>query len=339
MKTLITTAKKMLSLGFIGVGWIGRNRMEAFLAAGHKAALIADPDPDNAYAAQQIAPEAYALEEGDTLNNEPDIDGIVIATPSALHASQSIAALKSGKAVFCQKPLGRTAGEVRAVLRASKKADKLLALDLSYRYTQAFLAVYDVITKGEIGKVYVVNLTFHNAYGPDKAWFYDAAQSGGGCVMDLGIHLLDLAMYCLGFPDIKDVKSTLYRKGQKLSPGGKEIEDYASVTLCTELSTLINLQCSWNISAGQDAVIEATFFGTEGGVSFKNMGGSFYDFKAEKYRGTTSEIMILPPDDWMGKAGVIWADKVIGGAGFDSTTASQYIKVAEIIDRIYGRAN
>ncbi|MBR7513789.1 Gfo/Idh/MocA family oxidoreductase, partial [Mycobacterium tuberculosis] len=80
-------------------------------------------------------------------------DGIVIATPSALHAEQSIRALDAGAAVFCQKPLGRTAAEVRAVVDAARNADRLLGLDLSCRHTEAMRRIRALIQAGELGRI------------------------------------------------------------------------------------------------------------------------------------------------------------------------------------------
>src|SRR5690606_4534507 len=117
---------------------------------------------------------------------EADLDGVVVATPSALHAEQSIRALERGMAVFCQKPLGRTAAETRRVVDAARGADLLLGVDFSYRHTAAVISLRDLVTAGSLGRIYAVDLTFHNAYGPDKEWFRDPALSGGGCVMDLG---------------------------------------------------------------------------------------------------------------------------------------------------------
>src|SRR4051812_18581922 len=98
-------------LGFLGVGWIGRHRMEAILAGDRADAVaIADPSPEMAQAAAALAPGAACVEGLDGLLGL-DLDGLVIATPSALHAEQSITALERGVAVFCQKPLGRTAAE------------------------------------------------------------------------------------------------------------------------------------------------------------------------------------------------------------------------------------
>ncbi|MGI0106120.1 Gfo/Idh/MocA family protein [Salinimicrobium sp. WS361] len=330
--------KKELSLGFLGVGWIGRNRMEAILNnTGAKAAVITEPDSENCDAAQKSAKNAILKTSSEALFAEKDLDGIVIATPSAMHAQQSMEALKAGKAVFCQKPLGRTAEEVEQVVAASREANKLLSVDLSYRYTKAFKAVYDTIQKGEIGDIFAVDLTFHNAYGPDKEWFYDIKRSGGGCVMDLGIHLVDLALWSLDFPEIKDVQSRLYHKGQKLTSFEEHVEDFASVAMTSEKDQAINLECSWHVSAGKDAIIEATFYGTKGGASFKNINGSFYDFKAEKYHGTQTETLVTPPDEWSGRAGVVWIENLLENDTFDEKTATQFIKTAQVIDRIYGR--
>lgn len=332
------TTNKPLSLGFLGVGWIGRNRMEAILNhTDAEAAAITEPNSENSDEALKSAKNATLKTSPEELFAEENLDGIVIATPSAMHAEQSMQALKSGKAVFCQKPLGRTAQEVKQVVEASREADKLLAVDLSYRYTKAFKAVYNTLQKGEIGNIYAVDLVFHNAYGPDKEWFYDIKRSGGGCVMDLGIHLVDLALWSLNFPKISEVKSHLFHKGKKLISFEEHVEDFASVFLTSEKDQVINLECSWHVSAGKDAIIEATFYGTKGGASFKNVNGSFYDFKAEKYNGTQTKTLVTPPDEWSGRAGVVWVENLIKNKGFDERSATQFIKTAEVIDRIYGR--
>src|SRR5207253_10679306 len=80
-------------------------------------------------------------------------DGVVIATPSALHARQCIAAFEAGAAVFCQKPLGRNAIEVAAVLDAARRADRSLGVDLSYRHTAAMQAIRERVRAGELGRI------------------------------------------------------------------------------------------------------------------------------------------------------------------------------------------
>ena len=181
-------------LGFLGVGWIGRNRMEAMLATGKAEAIaICDPSAEMADEAQKLAPDAAVMSSFDELLALAP-DGVVIATPSALHAQQSVQVLRRGAAVFCQKPLGRNAGEVEAVLDAARQANRLLGVDLSYRHTAAMQAIRHLIRSGQLGHVFAADLVFHNAYGPGNAWFYDPKLSGGGCLIDLGVHLVDLAL-------------------------------------------------------------------------------------------------------------------------------------------------
>lgn len=323
-------------LGFLGVGWIGRHRMEAILQAGDaRAAAIADASPEMCAEALKLAPDAKIVGSLDALL-DAGVDGVVIATPSALHAEQAIAALERGVAVFCQKPLGRTATEAKAVVDAARAADRLLSVDLSYRFTAGMRRIRELIQAGELGRIYAIDLTFHNAYGPDKAWFYDVGLSGGGCVMDLGVHLVDLALWTLGFPAVEDVRANLFAAGEPLPPRPERVEDFAAATLTLAGGTVARLACSWRAPAGQDAVIEATFYGTEGGARLANLGGSFYDFCAERFRGTARETLSTPPDAWGGRAAADWARRLAAGERFDPS-AERLVDVAEALDRIYGR--
>ena len=262
------------------------------------------------------------------------LDGLVIATPSALHAAQSIQALERGVAVFCQKPLGRDAAETAAVVAAARAAGRLLAVDLSYRGLHGMGLIREQIAAGELGRVYAVDLVFHNAYGPDKPWFYDPTQSGGGCVIDLGVHLVDLAFWALDFPAVTSVSSRLFAGGEPLGDRTDRVEDYAVATLELATGAVVQLACSWRLHAGRDAVIAARFHGSAGGAALRNVGGSFYDFTAERYRGTATESLAAPPDDWGGRAAVQWAARLSEGGRFDPG-AERLVEVAAILDRIY----
>jgi predicted dehydrogenase len=324
-------------IGFLGVGWIGRHRMQAMIATGAiEVAAIADPSPDMAEQALKLAPLARQVGGLPELLQQ-DLDGVVIATPSAMHAEQSIAALQSGAAVFCQKPLGRTAAEVREVVQAARASNRLLAVDLSYRFTQGMRRIRDLIGAGALGRIFAVDLIFHNAYGPDKAWFYDPTLSGGGCVMDLGVHLVDLALWALDFPQVESVTGKLLAGGSPLSEQPGKVEDYAVATLGLEGGAAVQLACSWRLQAGVDAIISAAFYGTEGGAALRNVAGSFYDFTAERYRGTTSELLASPGDEWGGRAAADWATRLAAGERFDAQ-ADRLVDVAEALDRIYGRS-
>jgi predicted dehydrogenase len=320
-------------LGFLGVGWIGRHRMECIRKSGAaEVAAIADPSPEAAQAALASAPGARVVPGFGALL-ECDLDGLVIATPSAQHADQAVAALRRGMAVFCQKPLGRNGAEARAVLEAAKAADRLLGVDLSYRHTKGMAAVKRLVEGGDLGEVYALDLVFHNAYGPDKPWFYDPKLSGGGCVMDLGIHLVDLALWTLGFPEVVRTTARLYAGGRPLVRG-EACEDYCAAQLELSNGAVLQLACSWKLSAGQQCVIEASFYGTRGSASLRNVNGSFYDFEASLSRGTSREVLVTPPDEWGGRAAVAFAERLAQSRSFDGE-AIHLVRTAEALDRIY----
>lgn len=320
-------------IGFLGTGWIGRHRLQAMLATGViECAALCDPSSECLEQAAGIAPNAAQVTSFEEMLLM-DLDGVVIATPSALHAAQSVQALSAGKAVFCQKPLGRSAAETLSVVNAAREADRLLAVDLSYRHTNAMKTITDLVKAGALGRVFAIDLVFHNAYGPDKAWFYDPEQSGGGCVVDLGVHLVDLALWVLGFPAVEDLDSRLLSAGLPLEPG--QVEDYALASFSAG-AVQVRLACSWRLNAGQDAMIEAAFYGTSGGAAMRNVNGSFYDFTAHRFDGTSAQLMAQPPDEWGGRAAAIWAEQVALSRRFDPA-AEQFVRTAEVLDRIYGR--
>lgn len=320
-------------LGFLGTGWIGRNRLEAVARDGAaEVAAYADPSPECAALAAAAAPGARACSGLDELLDQ-ELDGIVIATPSALHAAACLEALGRGVAVFCQKPLGRTEAETRAVVDAARHADRLLGVDFCYRSVTGVSVLRQLVQEGALGRVFAIEATFHNAYGPDKAWFLDPELSGGGCVMDLGIHLVDLAGWILGFPPVRAVRSRLFARGERLGPRRDRVEDCAMVE--ADLGgTALRLACSWNLNAGQDAVIALEIYGTEGGAALRNEQGSFYDFIVERFRGTSRERLASPPDAWQGRTIAAWARRLAAGARFDPE-AERLVDVAATIDAIY----
>lgn len=322
-------------LGFLGVGWIGRHRMQAIVETGAaEAVAVCDPSAAMAEGAAAIAPGCLRAASLDELL-DAGLDGLVIATPSALHAEQAMQALERGVAVFCQKPLGRSAGEVQAVIEAARRADRLLAVDLSYRHTAAVRAVEPLVRGGELGRVYAAELCFHNAYGPDKPWFRDARLSGGGCVMDLGTHLVDLVLWMLAFPRVLEIRSTLLAGGRRVrGRGDRVVEDYAAVELVLDGGVSARLACSWNLPAGRDAVIEASFYGDRGGVSVRNVNGSFHDLVAERFRGTSREALAEPPDAWGGRAAAAFAAALARSPRFDPSV-ERLLDVARTLDGIY----
>lgn len=323
-------------VGFLGVGWIGLSRMQALVDGGHIVpSAVVDPSDEAANAAIRLAPDAKRYASFEEMLAQK-LDGIVIATPTAAHAQQAIAALRAGSAVFCQKPLACDSASTRRVIEEAQAADRLLGVDMSYRHLQGMQAIRTLIAAGSIGQVYCVDLIFHNAYGPDKEWFYRPELSGGGCVIDLGVHLVDLAMWSLGATKVSAMASRLFAKGRRIMNIVEQVEDHAIAQFELDDRITINLACSWRLSAGTDAIIDAFFHGTRGGLELHNVNGSFYEFRAERYSGTQREILSNPPEQWQGSAVNEWAKRLAACRRFDQS-ALEVLHVAEALDLIYGR--
>ncbi|MEZ0495084.1 Gfo/Idh/MocA family protein [Sphingomonas sp. IW22] len=325
-----------LALGFVGTGWIGRHRMAALIDSGlARAAAVLEPDAASLEEALVVAPDAVVMNDLDALLALP-LDGVVIATPSALHADQAIRALSVGHAVFCQKPLGRDAAETQRVLACARRVDRLLAVDFSYRRAVAVERMLAMIATGGIGKTHFVDLTFHNAFGPGKPWFRDPALSGGGCLIDLGSHLIDLLGGVCGPLEWKSIHAALFAGGCPIS-GRSACEDLALVQMRARGGPLVRLACSWDLPAGVDAEIEARFTGTRGALRFANVAGSFYDFTLDHLEGTRATRLANPPDEWGGRAAVAWARRLSESRAYDPA-AGTLGWAAETLDAIYQAA-
>lgn len=324
-------------IGFLGLGWIGVARMQALAETGTAEICgMADPSSTALDHARQRVPNTPCVSNlNQLLELKPD--GIVIATPSALHADQAQQVLRSGIPVFCQKPLARTAAETRRIVDTAQAADVLLGIDFSYRHVQGVQAAQQLVQSGELGRIFSVDMLFHNAYGPDKSWFYDLAQSGGGCVMDLGTHLCDLAFWMLGDQHRPcNIRRTLWHQGRHCQASDGLVEDAAMIDWDDSQGVHVRLGCSWNLHAGQDAVIEMRVYGTRGAVVLQNINGSFYDLVVEHQHGTSRTALADVDDNWGGQALAHWANQLAQGSGFDPQISS-VIRVAELIDEVYQR--
>jgi predicted dehydrogenase len=318
----------------LGLGWIGRHRLQALVESGEATIVgLADVEPAAVAAAAIHAPDArQGRTLGDLLALEPD--GVMIATPSANHASEAIEALTHRCAVFCQKPLARNAVEAASVVATARARHRLLDVDLSYRHLAATAAIDALIADGALGELIAIDLTFHNAYGPGQAWYYDRTRAGGGCLLDLGIHLVDLLARWTGEMPFDVRAAALSTEGRPWTPQAGEVEHSAFVQLESASGVAARLACSWGTPSGCDAVIEARLFGTRAGSLLHNVGGSYYAFAAERLDRGQTVPLAAPPDAWGGRAAVAWARALANGAGFDRA-AERFVDRAMLLDRCY----
>jgi predicted dehydrogenase len=132
------------------------------------------------------------------------------------------------------------------------------------------------------------------------------------------------------------VTSRLLCAGRPVEPEDRAVEDYAVAQLDLAGGGVATLACSWDLPAGRDAVIGATFYGSDGAFSVNNVNGSFYDFTLDRHCGTSTTRLVEPPDEWGGRAAVAWAQRLAVGQRFDDG-AHEFVELARVIDRIYGR--
>jgi predicted dehydrogenase len=332
-------------------------RLDAVTAAGAAVpAALCDAAPERLAAERARLDGPGGRLEGDiACFTDPDdllrhaadlrLDGVVIATPNALHGPQTLSALERGLAVFCQKPLALSGDEARRLVAAARAADRLLGVDYTYRTLSSATELHRLVAAGELGRVWSVDAVFHNAYGPDKAWCRDPALAGGGALLDLGVHLLDLAFWLLEARQVRAVSGAVFAAGRPLPPRAEQvaIDDFATARIDCVTGTgepaTASLAVSWNAHAGQDCVFRVALLGTAGGAELRNVGGSFYDFELARFTGRSAAIVARDTGGGksLGRGIVTWAEGLAASPRFAPEIARSLL-VSDAIDAIYERS-
>lgn len=323
-------------IGFVGVGAQGSQRLADFVSANvGRVAGIVDPASSAVRVAKAVASDAPVCATLEDLLMQ-DVDGVVIASPSALHADQALRALSKGAAVFCQRPLGRSTAETRRIVQAAKTADRLLGVDLPYRFIAGVAEMRSLLTSGALGEVFSASLLHHSARAPEAPWSSDVTKAGGGCLVDSGTFLIDLALWLLGQKNVVGVEGRAFRNGKRLVDTRGTTEDYVTARLLLGTGAEVSIACSWRLSVGHDALIEAVFYGTKGAVRLANVKGSPVDFVVERMVGKERQVLAKPPDPWRGRSLVAWAQRLAAQRTYDPSVES-IIEVARVMDAVYAR--
>jgi predicted dehydrogenase len=325
-------------LGFVGLGWIGAMRLEAVAGkagrAGAEVAAICDASPGRLESTARNYAGAACFQEYDEMLSRAAglrLDGVVIATPNALHAPQALAALDHGLAVFCQQPLALDAAAARSLVDAARQAGRRLAVDDAYRFTEGARCLRELIAGGSLGRVFFLDAAFHNAFGPDKPWCFDPALSGGGALIDQGVPLIDLAFWLLEDPEVLAIDGSTFRASLDQDAA---VEDFASARIEVAGGAVINLAASWHAHAGQDCVIRSQVFGTAGGADFHNVAGSFYDFELARFDGSGTTIETRESRGWINRAVLHWVERLGADPGFDPAV-ERSVAVSAVVDAVY----
>lgn len=274
----MTTAK--MKAGVIGVGWAGEQHVISYQQLGLDVVAIADafaPLRENT-AAKYSIPHQY--EDFRDLLAREDIDVVSIATPNYLHSPMAIAALESGKHVMTEKPMARTAAEAKAMVDAAERNDRVLMVSFNHRHRGDVRLLRSHIESGALGSIYHAKAFWLRRDGiPGMGgWFTSLEKAGGGPFIDLGVHMLDMALHLLGEPKILTASAASYDLLASRGKGNRgdriigeiqkmDVEDFVTAFLRLENGITLTLEASWAMYREINDLFGIRLFGSEGGAS------------------------------------------------------------------------
>ena len=267
-----------LRVGIIGLGWSGKTQLEAYTKIpGVTVVALADPR-------QERLQELNALHPVDTLYTDfrdllahDDIDIVNVATPNHLHAPISIAALESGKHVICEKPLARNSIEGGQMVQAAIANQRALDVTFSHRQRGDVQVLKHIIDEGRLGKIYHAKASWmrRNGIPGMGGWFTTHELAGGGPLIDLGVHVLDMALYLMGEPEVLSVSAATY---SELGPRGRgarraavgtaayDVEDLATAFIRLGDGRTLLLEASWATYSKVSDEFGVALYGSDGGA-------------------------------------------------------------------------
>jgi predicted dehydrogenase len=272
---------RTLRAGVIGLGFTGNQHLLGYQALPD-VEIVALAGLEDALrerlGATYGVPHLYR--EWQELLARDDLDLVSICTPNALHAPIAIAALEGGRHVLCEKPLARNSVEAEAMVRAARGADRVLHTVFNRRARGDVSFLKRHIDEGGLGRIYHAKSFWKRRSGIPSlgSWFTSKEMAGGGPLIDLGVHMLDLALYLLGDPVAVTVSGATYAE---LGPRGRgesanaskhivgsafEVEDLAVAFIRFADGATLELETSWAVYGSEQDDFGVTLYGTEGGA-------------------------------------------------------------------------
>jgi predicted dehydrogenase len=272
----------MLKFGIVGAGMISQSGFDGLTASGSAVVTaIADSSPKRLkdYASRNRIARTYPSAE--ELFKDRNLDGVYIAVPNAFHAPYAIAALESGKHVILDKPFATSYAEAARVVEAAGRAKKLFMLGMNQRFTEGAQRVRALVQRGYFGEVYRLRAFWRRRSGIPRlgTWFGNKKLAGGGCFLDIGVHMLDLALWTAGDFEVESVNGSIYTKfgNRGLGEGGWgssdpegmpfDVDDCALAFVRMKSGATVQVEISWAAHQKEDDVYNVEVFGTEAGAT------------------------------------------------------------------------
>ena len=296
-----------MKVGIVGCGLIGKRRAQiATQSPADEVIVVADIDKN---LSNKLAAEIGCQSTADwqQVTSREDLDIVVIATPNKFLMPSTIAAFESGKHVLCEKPPGRNYLETQAMVTAAEKAGKVLKVGFNHRHHPAIWKAHEVCVQGGIGSIMYGRAIYGHGGRPgyDKEWRADADLSGGGELLDQGVHIIDLLRWFVGdFREVVGFVSTFEWGLGYFSPptmhypppeeDNPRLEDNAFAQLRTSAGQIAQLHTSWTQWKNR---FSFEVFGRDGYVRVEGLGGSYGVEKLEigkrKMEGGAPDVEIL----------------------------------------------
>src|ERR1041385_1953624 len=274
---------KQLNLGIIGTGWPGQMHAQAVLSGklGNIQAC-ADLDAKRRNTFQQEYSPAETYRDYHELLQDRQIDAVIICLPNFLHFPAALAALEAGKHVLCEKPPTMNAAEMRVLREEANQRGLIYFFSRQYRFTPGMRAAKVAVDQGRLGNIYHAKTTFVRSRGIPAGigdWFTEKKRSGGGALIDIGVHALDSVWYLMGTPQPVAVSAKVFRNFEHLVRVPVfDVEDAAYAFIRFENGAVVQLETSWAGNLTDDIpprkyfgreLINSIVYGTKGTIRLK----------------------------------------------------------------------
>lgn len=277
----------VVRVGVIGLGFAGETHLKSYRQLPNVQVMaLAGPEEDKLVHLGTIYDVPHLYRQYDELLARDDIDAISIGVPNYLHAPIAIAALESGKHVLCEKPLARTGEEARQITQAAIKANRVLKVVFNQRFRSDVQVLKRYVEAENLGCIYYAKASWMRRRGIPGigSWFINKEMAGGGPLIDVGVHILDMALYLLGEPRVLTVSASTHAEigrradamnrvlptSKKYNVGSKyEVEDLATAFLRLSGGATLLLEVSWAVHSSAEDDFGISLYGREGGAEIK----------------------------------------------------------------------
>lgn len=332
----------MTRLGIVGAGKICQN---AHLSAYDRIdeveiAAICDIDENKLNSLKAKYPNAKLYTDYKKMIDEVELDAVDICTPNYLHSIVAVYALNKGLNVLCEKPDAISVTEAEKMKAAAEKSGKTLMVIRNNRFrpTAQFLKKY--IAEGKMGQVYAGRCGWIRRRGIPGwgGWFTDKSQAGGGPLIDLGVHIIDLSMYLMGNANPVTVSGSTYSKFPHTSCSKTDVEDLAMGFIRFDNGACLQIEFSWASNIQSDQIF-VELRGEKAGTTL-----SCIDRKFEIYTEECGTHTVLKPElnDYNGmphhECNIRHFIDVINGRTEPDFTPSQGVNMVKILEALYKSA-